>query len=136
MSSYLLGERQRDLAADHQHHKIEARPMNWLMPVALVILQNEPSHGYRLMERFEEFGFEPINPGTFYRMLRHLENEGLCKSEWEENPESGPRRRMYSVVDAGEEYLAAWAEQCKSYQKVMDGFFRAYTGLSSVTRSS
>jgi PadR family transcriptional regulator, regulatory protein PadR len=98
-----------------------------MMPVALVILQNEPSHGYRLRERFEEFGFDPINPGTFYRTLRHLENEGLCKSEWEENPEGGRLRRTYSVTEAGEEYLAGWAEQCKSYQQVMDSFFQAYT---------
>ncbi len=130
LSSSFPGERQRVLAVDHQHHKIKARPINWLMQVALVMLRTEPSHGYRLMERFEGFGFEPINPGTFYRMLRQLENEGLCKSEWEDNPEGGPPRRMYSVVNAGEEYLAAWAEQCKSYQKVMDSFFRAYTGLS------
>ena len=112
----------------HPHHKkIQTRPKNWMMPVALVILRKEPSHGYRLRERFEEFGFEPINPGTFYRTLRHLENEGLCKSEWDENHEGGRLRRTYSVTEAGEEYLAGWAEQCKSYQQVMDSFFQAYT---------
>ena len=121
------------MAAVHQHHKkkIQARPKNWMMPVVLVILQNEHSHGYRLMERFEQFGFEQINPGTFYRTLRHLENEGLCKSEWDESSEGGRLRRMYSVTEAGEEYLAAWAEQCKSYQQVMDSFFRAYKGVCS-----
>ena len=130
MSSSFPGERHRVLTADHQHHhhkKIQARPKNWMMPVSLVILQNEPSHGYRLRDRFEEFGFEPINPGTFYRTLRHLENEGLCKSEWEENHEGGRLRRTYSVTEAGEAYLAGWAEQCKSYQQVMDSFFQAYT---------
>ena len=97
-----------------------------MMPVALVILQNEPSHGYRLMERFEEFGFEPINPGTFYRTLRHLENEGLCKSEWETSS-SGPARRVYSVTNDGEAYLTFWAEECKKYQLVLDSFYLAYS---------
>ena len=65
-------------------------------------------------------------------MLRQLENEGLCKSEWEEDSVGVRRRRMYSVTDAGEEYLAAWAERCESYQQVMDSFFRAYNkGVSS-----
>ena len=132
MSSSFPGERQRVLAADHKIHKIhtiQARPKNWMMPVALVILLKEPSHGYRLMERFEKLGFEPTNPGTFYRTLRHLENESLCKSEWETS-HGGPARRTYSVTEAGEEYLAAWAEQCKSYQEVMDSFFRDYKGVS------
>ena len=46
------------MAQDNQ--KIEVRPRRWLTPVALVILQEEPSHGYELMECLEEFGFEQI----------------------------------------------------------------------------
>ena len=116
------------MSAEHQHHKkkIQARPKNWVMPVALAIMRKEPSHGYRLIERFEQFGFEPINPGTFYRTLRQLEEEGLCRSEWEENSTGVRPRRIYSITHAGEEYLAAWAERCESYREVMDSFFRAY----------
>ncbi len=36
--------------------KIEARPRNWVTPVALVILREESSYGYELMERLEELG--------------------------------------------------------------------------------
>ena len=50
------------MAADH--HKIKVRPRNWLTPVALVILREESSYGYELMERLEEFGFAEINAGT------------------------------------------------------------------------
>jgi PadR family transcriptional regulator PadR len=39
---------------------------------------------YEIMERLaEEFGFEQINSGSVYRTLRQMENEGLCKYEWE-----------------------------------------------------
>ena len=116
------------MAAVHQK-KIETRPRNWFTPVALVLLREEPSHGYRLRERLDEFGFEQTNPGTIYRTLRHMEEEGLCKSEWE-TAEGGAARRTYSVTDAGEEYLAAWAEGCKRYEDVMGSFFRAYTSVS------
>jgi PadR family transcriptional regulator PadR len=102
------------------------RPRNWLTPVALVTLREESSYGYELMERLKEFGFEEINPGTLYRTLRQMENEGLCNSEWETS-NGGPARRVYSVTDAGEAHLDAWAEACKQYQQAMDAFSRAYT---------
>jgi PadR family transcriptional regulator len=121
---FLPRERLGVMAADH--HKIKVRPTNWLTPVALVILREESSYGYELMERLEEFGFAEINPGTLYKTLRQMENEGLCESEWETS-EGGPARRMYAITDAGESYLAAWAEGCKAYQNVMDCFYRAYT---------
>jgi PadR family transcriptional regulator len=54
-------------------NKIEVRPKNWLTPVALVILREESSYGYELMERLEEFGFEQIRAGTLYRTLRQME---------------------------------------------------------------
>ena len=102
------------------------RPKNWLAPGALVILREETSYGYELMERIEEFGFREINPGTMYRKLRQMEREGLCKSAWETSG-SGPARRLYSVTVEGEAYLEAWAEGCKKYQHVMASFAQAYT---------
>ena len=105
--------------------KIEARPRNWLTPVTLVLLREESSYGYELMEGLEEFGFEQISAGTLYRTLRRTEKEGLCESEWDTS-EAGPARRMYVITEAGEEYLAAWARACEQYQHVMDSFARAY----------
>ena len=108
------------------HQKIEVRPRDWLTPVALVLLREESSYGYELMEGLERFGFEQISAGSLYRTLRRMEQEGLCKSAWETS-EVGPARRMYSITEDGEAYLAAWAEACKQYQNVMDCFYQAYT---------
>jgi PadR family transcriptional regulator, regulatory protein PadR len=64
--------------------KAQTRPRKWLIPITLVLLEEERSHGYELMQRMEEeFGFEQINPGPVYRTLRRMENEGLCRSEWD-----------------------------------------------------
>src|ERR671912_2158836 len=120
----LIGEERGPRLAAEQ--KVEARPRNWLTPVALVILREEGSYGYKLMERLEESGFEQIRAGTLYRTLRQMEQEGLCKSEWE-TPRGARARRMYSITEDGEAYLAAWAEACKQYQNVVDSFYRAYT---------
>src|SRR5215216_7369571 len=109
-------------------HKIEARPRNWLTPVTLVLLKEESSYGYEILERLEEeFGFEQISAGSLYKTLRRTEKEGLSKSEWETSEGGGAARRMYSITEAGESYLAAWAKACEQYQNVMDSFARAYS---------
>ena len=89
------------------HNTNNVRPKNWSTPVALVLLWIESSHGYELMKCLEEF--EAINPGTLYRTLRQMKNDGLCKSKWVTS-NGGADCRVYSVTDAGEEYLASWFE--------------------------
>ncbi len=104
---------------------INIRPNNWLTSVALVLMREESSHGYELMERLGEFGFEQINSGTLYRALRQMEKKGLCESTWVTS--NGVRAcRVYSVTDAGEGYLESWADGCKKYRQVLDSFSLVY----------
>src|ERR671932_1496483 len=105
--------------------KPEARPRNWLVPVMLLSLREWNSYGYELMEQAAAFGFETMNPGTVYRTLRDMEKNGTVKSRWETSG-AGPARRMYSITDAGEAYLALWATSLKQYQQTMDAFFELY----------
>jgi PadR family transcriptional regulator, regulatory protein PadR len=119
--------------------KVEARPKRWLTPVTLVLLKEESSYGYELMERMdEEFGFEQINPGSVYRALRQMEKDGLCSSVWDVRAEEGgpPPRRMYAITDAGEAYLKAWAEACEKYHRLMDQFARVYGRRRRAPRSA
>jgi PadR family transcriptional regulator PadR len=99
--------------------------------VVLVLLKEETSYGYELMSRIEEeFGFEQINPGSVYRVLRQMENEGLCTSVWDLRDEEGgggpPPCRMYAVTDEGEAYLEAWAKACEEYHRLMSQFSQVY----------
>ncbi len=105
----------------------DPRPRNWLVPVVLLSLRELDSYGYELMERTVTFGFEAMNPGTLYRTLRRMEEEGVVESCWETS-EGGPARRMYSITDAGEAYLGLWAKALEQYQRNMETFFRLYTG--------
>jgi poly-beta-hydroxybutyrate-responsive repressor len=104
-----------------------ARPRNWLEPVILLTLREWNSYGYELMQRAVAFGFEAMNPGTMYRTLREMEENGVVKSKWE-TTKGGPARRMYSITDAGEAYLQFWIKSLEQYQRNMDAFFRIYTG--------
>jgi PadR family transcriptional regulator, regulatory protein PadR len=128
-----------------EEQKVVVRPRNWLTPVALVILHEQSSYGYELMERLAtEFNFEQINSGTLYRTLRQLEKEGLCDSEWETSEGGGGgggggggrARRMYYITEAGEAYLEAWVQASKGYQRVMDALARAYASRTTPRSSS
>lgn len=70
-------------------------------------------------------GFDQNDRATVYRALRQLEKEGKVKSEWDTNAE-GPARRIYTLTDAGEEFLNVWANGLDQYRKTLD-FFSNYT---------
>jgi len=105
----------------------EAWSKNWLVPVLLLMLRQWSSYGYELMEKMSTFGLSAMNPGTFYRTLRQMEKDGMVSSSWD-TYEGGPARRIYSITDAGEAYLNYWAKSLNQYQRMMDTFFRLYTG--------
>lgn len=76
----------------------------------LVLLEEEPSHGYGLMDRLPELVPRSVrrsDAGTLYRFLHALEAEGFVRSTWS-LPRSGPPRRVYSVTEAGHQELAWW----------------------------
>jgi len=113
---------------------------NWLVPVLLLMLRQWSSYGYALMEKMSTFGLAAMNPGTFYRTLRQMEKDGMVSSRWDTS-ESGPARRVYSITVAGEAYLHYRVQSLDHYQRLMDTFFRLYTGqltprekVSAVTR--
>jgi len=118
---------QRNMAND-------AWSKNWLVPVVLLMLREWSSYGYELMEKMATFGLAAMNPGTFYRTLRQMEKDGMVRSNWDTS-EGGPARRVYSITEAGEEYLKFWAQSLDQYQKMMDSFFRLYTGRSTSTET-
>ena len=105
----------------------EAWSRNWLVPILLLMLRQWSSYGYELMEKMSTFGLAAMNPGTFYRTLRQMEKDGMVSSSWDTS-EGGPARRVYSITDAGEAYLNYWAQSLNHYQRMMDTFFRLYTG--------
>jgi poly-beta-hydroxybutyrate-responsive repressor len=120
------GRRQDSGSRGAKPQEVKVRPRNWAQPVILVLLREWNSYGYEMMERMAEFGLEATNPGTLYRTLRHMEKNGAVKSAWETS-KGGPARRVYSITDVGEAYLAFWVKSLEQYQRNVDAFFRLYT---------
>src|SRR5579863_1779879 len=123
-----MAETNRD--KEQQHNTNEAWSKNWLVPVVLLMLRELSSYGYELMEKMAAFGLNAMNAGTFYRTLRQMEKDGMVSSSWDTS-EGGPARRVYSITDVGESYLSFWAQSLDHYQKMMETFFRLYTGQPS-----
>jgi PadR family transcriptional regulator PadR len=99
---------------------------SWCVPVILLMLRQWSSYGYELMEKLTAFGLQAMNPGTFYRMLRQMEKDGMVISSWDTSV-TGPARRIYTITETGEAHLKLRAESLDQYQKMMNAFFDLYT---------
>ncbi|MCR4427297.1 MAG: helix-turn-helix transcriptional regulator [Firmicutes bacterium] len=101
----------------------------FMEPCILLLVAREPSHGYELLERLEEFGFcrDDVDTATLYRTLRRLEEEGAVVSEWEAG-EQGPARRKYTMTDEGRELLREWASIARERVRRLGLFLKGYEG--------
>jgi PadR family transcriptional regulator, regulatory protein PadR len=100
-------------------------PKNFLASWLLLLLRNWTAHGYQLIQTLTAMGLGLVDPATVYRTLRQLESEGLISSAWDPRA-SGPARRVYTLTEAGEEYLEVWSRQLEQYQSVLNRFFEIY----------
>lgn len=92
-------------------------------PCLLLLLHEKPSHGYDLIDKLVEFGFEEDapDPGTVYRNLRRMEEEGLVKSTWiTEGP--GPAKRLYEVTPQATELLGTWVKEVEKSIERLENF--------------
>jgi len=103
----------------------QGQPRSWMQPFLLLALEQWQSHGYELIRRLSGFGFEALDRGSVYRTLRQLEKSGLVVSGWDTSKD-GPARRLYSLTDAGRDYLNVCAVSMRGYQVMLNQFFSLY----------
>jgi poly-beta-hydroxybutyrate-responsive repressor len=99
----------------------------WLAPFLLLLMRERDSYGQDLTRRTADLGFGATRPGTVYRILRQMENEGMVLSEHDGLDCRLPRRK-YSITEAGEDYLEFWASSLAEYRENMDLFLEVYAG--------
>jgi len=125
-----IPEKEAPAKAKSEESSFSFAPKTFLQPYMLLLLKQWSMHGYEVWERLMRMGFPGFDQNdraTVYRALRQLEKEGKVKSEWDTNAE-GPARRIYTLTDAGEEFLNVWANGLDQYRKTLDFFFKLYTG--------
>jgi len=96
-------------------------------PCLLLLLCEEPRHGYSLRDELQKRGFAHDEPdlGNLYRTLRHMEEVGLVNSDW---AEEGPRplKRVYRITPAGRKFLQVWVAGLRQTKEALDNFLKAY----------
>ncbi len=102
-----------------------ALPKSFLRPSLLLLLREQPAHGYELLERLRPLGFAGDDPGGLYRALRALERDGLVHSAWEPS-QSGPARRIYELTRAGMEELHRRAKSLVRARETLGVFLSRY----------
>ena len=103
-------------------------PKNLMVPMLLMSLRGWDLHGYKLIEQLNNYGFTSIDQGNVYRILRQLEKDNMVESEWDTST-GGPAKRIYSLTNAGEDYLKVWADSLQQYQSIVDHFFTMYSSM-------
>ncbi|WP_125702361.1 PadR family transcriptional regulator [Lacticaseibacillus daqingensis] len=77
----------------------------------LMLLADEPSYGYAITQRLNEFGFDTVPKGTIYPLLMTMEKKGLLASTMRASPD-GPERKYYHPTPAGlaakQDFLLDW----------------------------
>jgi len=79
----------------------------------LALLEDGPSYGYQLRQRFEEAigpQWGRLNIGHLYQTLERLSRDGLVTSERVPG-DVRPDRKVFELNDAGREELAQWLQQ-------------------------
>jgi PadR family transcriptional regulator, regulatory protein PadR len=100
-------------------------PKDFLRPCLLLLLREQPEHGYELLERSRAFGFDGSDPGGLYRALRRLEDEGLVRSSWQPS-DAGPQRRIYEITRSGMQDLHERAKGLAAGQRGVEALLSRY----------
>lgn len=99
----------------------------FMQPCLLLLLQRHPAHGYELIQSLSDSGLmkSDPDPGSVYRHLRRLEEDGFVSSEWQTGG-SGPAKRLYRLTPEGKEVLAAWVQTITNNKMRMERFLSYY----------
>lgn len=100
----------------------------WIQFLLLRLLDEEPMHGYQLMEVLEDRGYVRsgrFETGSVYTILNRMEERGLLSST-RGTSETGRVRRIYGITQAGRDALKRGLERVIRQKRVMDDLAEYY----------
>ena len=110
-------------------HPAIARPRPLIVAHLLLLLAEQPRHGYELAESLRLWEFQGITTSTVYRELARLEEDGLVRSFWQSSQARGPARHMYELTDAGRADLAGCADDVRLLKSHLDEFLARFSSV-------
>ena len=110
----------------HGHHPLPER--GWVQFLLLLLLNEEPMHGYQLNEVLQERKLVRegrFKTGSLYNILNRMEEKGTLNSTQEESKEGRPRR-VYSITQEGKAYLKQGLEYMLRRKRFLDEMEKYY----------
>lgn len=111
------------------------RLRGFIQPRLLLQLAQKPAHGYELMDVISQEDELSTDPGSLYRILRAMEEDGLVKSNWDTSG-GGAARRIYQITDQGMDHLHAWMVSIRKTRQMLDNFLAEYETYFSTERKN
>jgi len=116
----------------NRHSRFEvAAPRHFLLPAILLLLAEEPRHGYSLAKGVHALQLGRVDRPSVYRALAQLESDGLIGSSPGE-PRAGQSRRVYRLTAQGEQAMRRWMGVIKQERDGLDRVLRRYVATGTV----
>ena len=115
-----------------RHTRFEvAAPRHFLLPAILLLLAEEPRHGYSLAKGVHALQVGRVDRPSVYRALAQLEADGLVRSS-PDAPRGGQGRHVYYLTEPGEQVLRRWMGVIKQERDGLDRVLRRYVATGTV----
>ena len=112
----------REMGKRRRRHHGPHPERGWVQFLLLMLLNEEPRHGYQLAEDLQTRGYVRegrFKTGSLYTILNRMENKGSLTSTHQES-ESGRSRRVYSITEDGREHLKNGLQYMLRRKKFLD----------------
>jgi PadR family transcriptional regulator PadR len=113
-------------------HTAIARPKPLIVAHLLLLMAEQPRHGYDLTAALRTWEFEGVTASMVYRELARMEADGLVRSFWEASQTRGPARHMYELTDAGRGDLAGCGDDVRCLITHLTDFLSQLAGVEDV----
>lgn len=106
-------------------------PRRFLNPSIMLLLAEEPSHGYALLDKLVAMGVaeKRLPLPLIYRVLGYLEVKRLAGFKFKKPEGRGPARKVYHLTEKGRKELASWSDSMKDIRRFTDEFQERYESL-------
>ena len=105
-----------------QRHHGPHPERGWVQFLLLMLLNEEPMHGYQLAEELQTRGYVRegrFKTGSLYTILNRMDNKEILTSKHEKS-ESGRPRRVYSITEDGRSHLKNGLQYMLRRKKFLD----------------
>jgi PadR family transcriptional regulator, regulatory protein PadR len=101
------------------HRRHTPLTVSMLEPALLILIKEQPRHGYTLMGELDALGMATFHPSVVYKTLREMEELEWIESNWDMSQTQGPPRKTYQLTRLGEEVLKNWAIELGKAQETI-----------------